>query len=219
MMIDEEYVSRLENLVKQMLIPLKNIPFNLVIKLLSGKEVIPFNRSDSTDKELIGILKDVAVEAGKQINEEGISRARANEVGNDIENFVKSAMQIYKLNPMTPTGKKGKKKSAGYPDLLFYHKDKPYYLECKTYNLKNIKSTQRSFFFSPSENFKVIHDTHHFLLSYEMYITDRNIYNCKYWKILSIESLSLDLKHEFNSNNKRIYAAESGAILLAEGSV
>jgi len=196
---------------------------NLVIESLTGKKVIPFDFNDPTDNELLDVLKNVALKAGKEINEEEIIRARANEVGNDIETFVKSAMQDYNLNPDIPTGASGKKKAMGYPDIIFYHSNGPYYLECKTYNLENIGTSQRSFYFSPSEDFKVIYDTHHFIISYEMYVASRkgnkNIYKCKHWKLLSIESLSLDVKYEFNSDNQRMYSGKDGTILLAEGEV
>jgi len=222
-MKDEKYISKLENAIKQMLTPLKDIPFNLVIESLTGKKVIPFDFNDSIDKELLDVLKNVALRAGRKINKVGITRARANEVGNDIEAFVKSAMQDRNLNPDIPTCASGRKKAMGYPDIIFYHSDRPYYLECKTYNLENIGTSQRSFYFSPSEDFKVVYDTHHFIISYEMYVAGRegnkNIYKCKHWKLLSIESLSLDVKYEFNSDNKRMYSGKDGAILLAEGEV
>ena len=119
------------------------------------------------------------------------------------------------------TGRKGKKKSTGYPDIIFFFKEKPYYLECKTYNLENISTTQRSFYFSPSDDFKVIYDTHHFLLSYEMVLDsqkgNKNVYRCRHYKIMSLEALSLDVKYEFNSDNRRMYSGARGAIILAEG--
>lgn len=222
-MKDEKYISQLENVIKQMLVPVKDIPFNLVIESLTGKKVIPFDFRDPTDKKLLDVLKSVAIKSGDKINEGGIIRARANEVGNDIEAFVKSAMQDYNLNPDIPAGPSGRKKAMGYPDIVFYHNDKPYYLECKTYNLENVGTSQRSFYFSPSEDFKVIYDTHHFIISYEMYVAGRerskNIYKCKHWKLLSIESLSLDVKYEFNSDNQRMYSGKNGTVLLAEGKV
>ena len=222
-MKDERYISKLENVIKQMLAPLKDIPFNLVIEHLTGKKVIPFDPNNQEDKELLEVLKTVALKAGKKINENGIISARANEVGNYIENFVKSALSEHNLKPGIPSGKSGKKKVMGYPDIIFYYKEKPYYLECKTYNQQNIGTTQRSFYFSPSEDFKVTYDTHHFVLSYEMFVSGRkdnkNIYKCRHWKILSLESLSLDVKHEFNSDNQRMYSGKDGTIILAEGEI
>lgn len=222
-MKDENYVSKLENAIKQMLSPLKDIPFNLVIEALSGKKVIPFEFKNQEDIELLEILKEVAIAGGKEINRYGIESRRANEVGNYIEAFVKKAMGQYGLNPSIPAGATGKKKATGYPDIIFFFKKKPHYLECKTYNLQNISTTQRSFYFSPSTDFKVVYNTHHFILSYEMFLDgrrgDKNLYKCKHYKILSLESLSLDVKYEFNSDNQRMYSGKNGAKILDEGDI
>jgi len=111
----------------------------------------------------------------------------------------------------------------GYPDIIFWFNGNPYYLECKTYNIENIETTQRSFYFSHSDEFKVIYDTIHFLLSYEIYVEgekgNKHIYKCKHYKILSIESLSVDVKYEFNSDNKRMYSGKDGTIILYEGEI
>ncbi len=78
----------------------------------------------------------------------------------------------------------------------------------------------RSFYLSPSENFKVTADAHHFVLSYEVYVSGRrknnNIYKYKSWKLVDVESLELDVKYEFNSDNLRLYKKE---LILAEGDV
>jgi len=73
-------------------------------------------------------------------------RSRPNEVGNDIEPYIKSALNSLGLNADVPIGPKGRKKSTGYPDILFWFNKSPYYLECKTYNIENIETTQRSFY-------------------------------------------------------------------------
>jgi len=87
----------------------------------------------------------------------------------------------------------------------------------------NIETTQRSFYFSPSYEFKVIYDAPHFILSFEIYVAgekgNKHIYKCKNYKILSIESLSLDVKYEFNSDNKRMYSGKDGTIILDEGKI
>lgn len=36
---------------------------------------------------------------------------------------------------------------------------------------------------------------------------------------LSIEPLALDVKYEFNSDNRRMYSGRDGAVLLAEGDI
>ncbi len=222
-MEQNDYIQRLENIVKQMLQPLKNIPFNLVIKAMTDKEVLKFDLSNKEHKEVLELLKQVAIDAGKEINKTGILRMRPNEVGNDIETYVRNSLNKLKLKADTPVGPSGNKKSVGYPDIIFWHKDNPYYLECKTYNEKNINTSQRSFYFSPSDEFKVIYDTVHFILSFEIYVAGQldanHIYKCKNYKILSIESLSLDIKYEFNSDNKRMYSGKDGTLILAEGEI
>ena len=218
-MKSNDYTERLENIIRQMLQPLKDIPFNLVIETMTGKKVISFDFAKSDHQEILGLLKQAVLKAGLEINKTGISRSRPNEVGNDIEPYVKSALNSLGLNADIPTGPKGRKKSTGYPDILFWSNKSPYYLECKTYNIENIETTQRSFYFSPSDEFKVIYDAPHFIVSFEIYVAGEHIYKCKHYKILSIESLSLDVKYEFNSDNKRMYSGKNGTVILAEGEI
>lgn len=218
-----DYTKRLESIIKQMLSPLKDIPFNLVIETMTGKKVLSFDFKDSDHKQILGLLKETALRSGQAINSTGILRSRPNEVGNDIEPFVRRTLNALNLNADVPTGPSGNKKSTGYPDVLFWFNKKPYYLECKTYNIENIETTQRSFYFSPSDEFKVIHDAPHFMLSFEIYVAGESgknhIYKCKHYKILSLESLSLDVKYEFNSDNKRMYSGENGTVILSEGDI
>ena len=222
-MSSNEYTKRLENVIIQMLQPLKDIPFNLVIESMTGKKIISFDFAKSDHQKILSLLKQAALNAGKEINKTGILRSRPNEVGNDIEPYVKNALNLLDINADIPIGPSGHKKSTGYPDILFWFNENPYYLECKTYNIKNIKTTQRSFYLSPSDEFKVIYDAPHFILSFEIYVAgeqgNKHIYKCKHYKILSIESLSLDIKYEFNSDNKRMYSGKDGTIILAEGEI
>jgi len=222
-MVNSEYTKRLENIIKQMLQPLKDIPFNLVIEAMTGKKVLSFDFTRPDHQEVLKLLKQAALNAGKEINKTGILRPRPNEVGNDIEPYVRNALNSLGLNADIPVGPSGHKKAMGYPDILFWFNETPYYLECKTYNIENIGTTQRSFYFSPSDEFKVIYDAPHLILSFEIYVAgesgENHIYKCKHYKILSIESLSLDVKYEFNSDNKRMYSGKDGTIILYEGEI
>lgn len=219
--MDKDYINRLEGVIKQMLTPLKDIPFNLVIESMTGRKVTPFDKENSQDQELLNVLIKVAKDTSVAINKKGIESKRPNEVGNYVEPYVRETMENYDLKPDIPSSSNGKKKNVGYPDVVFFYKGRPQYLECKTYNFQNVATTQRSFYFSPSENFKVIYDAHHFILSYQMEMVSQNkglgIYKCKHFKILSCETLSLDVKYEFNSDNARMYSGRNGTIILNEG--
>ncbi len=219
--MDKEYISALENVIKQMLVPLKGIPFGLVIESISGKKVIPFDKFDLLDSKLLGQLIEAANLAGMIINKTGIYSSRANEVGNAIEPFVIDGLNRIGLIARKPQTEAGKERSAGYPDIYFIDNfRRSNYLECKTYNKKSLESSLRSFYLSPSTDFKIIYDAHHFVLSYEIVEQKRsgamNLYRCSSWKLLSIEKLLVNVKYEFNADNKELYKEE---LILAEGEI
>ena len=217
--MSEKYTRKLEKIIKQMLTPLKGIPFNLVIESIADCKIIPFDKNNENDLIILENLKKVTVKAAKKINKKGISRTRPNEVGNDTEQFIIDALNEIGYKADIPHTKSGKKKSTGYPDIEFIdEKGNTNYLECKSYNIKNVATSFRSFYLSPSKDFKITKDAHHFVISFEVFIAGnkkgKDIYNCKSWKILSIEQLEVDVKYEFNSDNARLYSEE---LILAEG--
>jgi hypothetical protein len=217
--MNEEYVNKLEAVISKLLEPYRDIPFDVIINGLCGYKVIPFDLKDQRDSKLLSDLVKVAEHVCMEIDKNPIEKARANEVGNAIEKYVKEAFAENGYVAEVPSGKSGKKRSSGYPDIFLFDKHKrPTYIECKTYNHDNTDTTQRSFYFSPSNDFKVKFDAHHLVISFEIFVARRrgsvNIYKANGWKILSLENLYCDIKHEFNSDNKRLYSKE---LILAEG--
>jgi len=213
--------KELDGIISQMLKPLKGISLNIVIEGLSGYKIIPFDIKNKMDVDLLNTLKKVAKKAGREVNKTGIIRSRPNEVGNDIEPFVKNALNEFKMPATTPQTITGKHKSTGYPDIEFVDSNgRTNYLECKTFNIDNVDTSQRSFYLSPSEDFKITQDAHHFVISYEIYVAGRssanNVYKCSSWKLVTLDNLECDVKYEFNSDNKRLYASE---LILAEGKI
>lgn len=213
---EQEYVEKLESVIKQMIAPLKNIPLKLVLESISGKKVIPFDKDNLLHSELLEKLKKVSELACLRINEAGgILSQRVNEVGNKVELPIKNALrEIGFTDADVPVNKKGIKQSTGYPDLGFSFKDFYVYIECKTYNKNNIGTTRRSFYLSPTEGFKVTREAIHLVLSLEMEQKSAGVFVATAWKIVQIEKIDVDVKREFNSDNKRIYSAEN---ILAGG--
>ena len=208
--MSEKISKELEGVISQMLKPLKGLPLGIVIEGLSGYKAISYNDKSSKDKKVLEVLKKCANSVLKEVNKKGILRSRPNEVGNDIEPFVKDALNSFGYKADTPVTINGKKKSTGYPDIEFIDEfGRTSYLECKTFNINNINTTQRSFYLSPSDEFKITKNAHHFGISFEIFVKksigNKHLYKVKSWKILDLSKLELDVKHEFNSDNKRLY--------------
>lgn len=105
-----------------------------------------------------------------------------------------------------------KANSAGYPDREFTDNKRVVYLEVKSFaKTDKPKSTLRSFYLSPSDDFKVNKDALHLLIAFEV-IKEKDSYFVSGWKIVTVDKLLVDVKYEFNSDNKRLY--EEHAILI-----
>ena len=218
---NNEYIKKLEDTIAKFMAPLEGIPFPIAIKAISGHKVIPFDRGNKHDSDLLDKLCQAADIAGKQAFQDGIFRKRPNEVGNDIEPYVKEALKALGLQADTPLTQKQRRQVMGYPDIeVIDSNGRITYLECKTYNLANIGTTQRAFYFSPSrESCKVTADARHLIMSFQIEIAQRKgqqAYVPVHWRIYNTDSMVVQVKHEFNANNRQIYRQEA---LLAEGSI
>jgi len=214
----DEYTKQLENVIMQMLEPIKNVPFKVVLNFLTSKSIINFDSSNPDDKLLLEDIIKVADYCAAQMNAAGIYSRRENEVGNKIEPYIVDGLNHFGLKASKPKNEKGSIKTTGYPDIYFLDKSNRHnYLECKTYSEKNIHTSFRSFYFSPSKMPKIIYDARHFAISYQVQEIEReeneNLYKFTAWKILSLENLLVDVKHEFNSDNIRLYDPK---LILAE---
>ena len=219
----ERYIKELEKTISQFLKPLKNIPFKIAIKAMSGCDVIPFDKNNPNDEQLLEDLIAATKIATKNANERGIFTRRENEVGNHIEPFMIEALNQIGLIANKPETKEGRKKAVGYPDIFLKDRNgRPNYIECKTYNERNYQTTQRSFYYSPAErqtDFKAIYDARHLVVSFKIERAEREgkrSFIPVFWKIFSTDSLIGQIKHEFNSTNKQMYRDEA---LLAEGGI
>lgn len=218
-MINKKQQQALQNIITPMMQPLRDIPLWVVIEGLTGRKVLPFDPTDPKDKKVLKVLSKAARLTMASVNSTGIIRPRPNEVGNDIEPYVKRALNSLGYKADTPIAPSGTKRITGYPDIEFVDEfGRTNYLECKTFNIDNVSTTQRSFYLSPSDDFKVTKDAHHFVISFEIYLDGRqgtkNIYKCQSWKIVDVYNLLLDVKYEFNSDNRRMYSKD---LVLGEG--
>ena len=220
--MSDDYIKKLEDTVKIFIYPFKNIPFSIVIKTISGHKILPFDGNNRVNVELLEILRNACEEAMQTAHTQGIISSRANEVGNKIEPFVKDALNNNGVTADTPINSIGVKQTTAYPDILIERPNgEKIYLECKTYNIKNINTTQRAFYFQAAENSKIMHDAMHLMVSFEIKTAQRdgvNVFVPVSWKIYCLEGLLVQMKAEFNASNRDMYGV-NGLPLLAEGRI
>lgn len=218
--MDEKYVKDLEDTLQKFMVPLKDIPFSVVVKVLSGFSVIPFDKKSQENKTLLNKLIKAMQKATENANATGIFTNRPNEVGNHIEPFVRDALNEVGMEAIIPTTKNGKHKATGYPDIAIKDSDgRVTYLECKTYNLRSEESSFRTFYFQPSEEFKITSDAIHLLVGFEIKVETRSGKDAFVpisWHLYTLDKLKVQVKHEFNASNKQLYTTET---LLAEGKI
>ena len=188
----------------------RQIALPKLISILSGNEVFDWN------EELAPLFKQVAQDVLDQVEENPIRAERINEVGNTVELYVLKALENAGLDAGRPTPPSGRKKTAGYPDLFAAHKEDYFYIEIKTYSQKTINSGQRTFYVSPSDDFKVTRDGYHLLLAFSTDEIDEGVYSLTGFKLLDLYGLDCNLKLEFNASNKDLYGSDSGLIVLEE---
>jgi hypothetical protein len=198
--------------------PAKRIPFKEVILATTQHRILDIDNQNAAHRVLFQKLSTAATAAETKARTEGIFATRANEAGNHMEVFVKAALQEAGLPARTPVTTKGEAQTTGYPDVEILS-DPPCYLELKTYNATTADTTQRSFYYSPSEHPKVTHDALHLLLAYELEKTTRAgkpAFIPVHWKLITLQDLEVDLKFEFNQSNRGLYGKEAGKAILAE---
>ena len=221
-MDDKDRIAALEAVLAQMLKPVRNVPFSVIIRSLSEQRVIPIDLEDPQDIAILRQLEQMITTCAAELKAEPIVRPRPNEVGNDVETYVMRALIASRLPAARPTSSAGRGQSTGYPDIMF--KDaagRDFYLECKIFSHGTAATTMRSFYLSPSETFKVARDARHLLLAFGMEAEavsgSRNSrYSPRSYKLVDLHSLLCDVKYEFNSDNRRLY---SHTMILSEGDI
>lgn len=199
--------------------PTKHIPFKEVILATTQHRILDFDPHNAAHRTLFQKLSAAATAAAAKARAEGVFSARANEAGNHMELFVKAALKEAGLTARTPVTTDGDAQTTGYPDVEILS-DPPCYLELKTYSATTANTTQRSFYYSPSEHPKVTRDALHLLLAYELEKTTRDgqtAFIPVHWKLITLQDLQVDLKFEFNQSNRGLYGKDAGKALLGEG--
>lgn len=215
------YAERFIEIAEAIKQPIRDVPFGVVIRALYGHEAVPFDHSNAQHLCYRDGLLDAAHEVVRSTATQPLVAKRPNEAGNAIEECLLAALKCQPgWTAEKPRTKQGAAKASGYPDLKVTvsidGRHGSFYLECKTYDASKedvLSSTFRSFYLSPSEDGKVTCAALHFLLAFGLK-NQNGQYSASAFKLLSLDNLSLDMKFELNSDNRRLYSGRDGATLL-----
>ena len=198
--------------------PAKRIPFKEAIFATTRNRILDFDTNNPTHRELFRKISVAASDALTNARTAGLFSARANEAGNHMESFVRASLKNSGLTARVPVTTAGEAQAVGYPDVEILG-DPPCYVELKTYNASTADTTQRSFYYSPSEHPKVTHDALHLLLAYELTKTERAgkiAFVPAHWKLITLQDLEVDLKFEFNQSNRGLYGKDAAKAQLGQ---
>jgi len=177
--------------------------FHEVIKELTGYDVIRVAEATVTTDRLLGILDQVSRKAGSDMIENPIVRPRPNEVGNDIEHRIQTALRNEDGVSVVPMSY-----STGYPDIKVNLTDiqETIFIECKTFGIGKGALAMRSFYLSPGPAIrsKIDCDALHVVISYEMQRSG-DIYTPCFYKLVDLYDLPCRLKEEWQSTNRYLY--------------
>jgi hypothetical protein len=199
----------------------KHIPFKEVIQATTQHRVLDFDTNTPAHLHLRRELQRAAELTLWRARQTGLSAARANEAGNQLEPLVKAALREVGLDARTPATTAGNAQSSGYPDVEIAGAV-PCYLELKTFSTATVNTTQRSFYYSPSATPKVTRDALHLLLAFELTkgaAAGGGTFMPVRWKLISLQDLAVDLKFEFNQSNRGLYGLGSASTRLGEGTL
>jgi hypothetical protein len=213
--------STLQSTLSELTKPAKQIPFKEVILATTHHRVLDLDTNNPAHAALQKKILLAAEAAAAKASREGLFAVRANEAGNHMEPFVKTALREAGLQARTPVNAAGEAQTTGYPDIEILS-DPPCYLELKTYSATSANTTQRSFYYSPSEHPKVTRDALHLLLAYQLERIARDgktAFVPVHWKLLTLQDLQVNLKFEFNQSNRGLYGKDAAKSLVAEGEI
>jgi len=185
------------------------IPLPELIHELSGYEV--FDWEGSARDWLVTVGERVLEEA----NREPISARRVNEVGNRVENLVLKVMEELGGDCRRPSGPSGRVKAAGYPDLWMESEGLDAYVELKTFSAHTQRSSQRTFYVSPSDDFKVTRNAYHLLLAFSTRKVGENLYELVDFYWVDLYHLNCRVKVEFNASNRDMYQEEGDMVIAS----
>ncbi len=197
-----------------------DVKFSTVIESSTGKLIYPVDPSSKAGAEILAGIRTAMKEILKRFNQDDSptsSESRINEVSSYFEDALLEEIDaIPELSCELPRTAEGNLQRSGYPDLKVIHNESGMvtYLDPKLVATGSLKSSLRTFYFTPrTTTNKVLENAHHLLIGIEH---DGNTGNWKFlkWHVVDLSDFKVRLKAEFQASNKDLYIDE---LLIDEG--
>ena len=130
---------------------------------------------------------------------------RMNEVGLQIEQLLMESLDAHGAQVQRPRTRSGRGQSSGYPDLWVQWQGQSFYVEVKTFSSHTLKSSQRTFYFSVSEDPKVTENAIHLLAGFEIEKRDDSHHRIVAYHLVDLRELPCKVKVEYNASNRELY--------------
>lgn len=178
------------------------ISFPELVKTTTGHDAIQLNTSIEQDAFLLNEIVKSAKNyiAYTKRTHQRYEGGRINDVGKRIEEAFVEELKKSNLTPTLLT-------KSGYPDIMMRDtKNRVTYLESKAIS-KGWDSSLRSFYYTNGNKIKF--DARHLLIAWRIEEESARYWKVAGWKLCDLYNLNkLDIKLEFNSNNKVLYSDE-----------
>ncbi|MEM7700226.1 MAG: hypothetical protein AAF236_17675 [Verrucomicrobiota bacterium] len=192
----------------------EDVPFASLIEQSTDRQVIAVDPSDQISAELLSVIETAMASIFVKFNQtdsEPNQEKRINEVSSHFEEALREAITAEAgWTCDYPRNAEGNLQRAGYPDLMIRHEASGLtaYLDPKLVEQGSLKSSLRTFYFTPRrETSKVLHDAHHLLIGIEH---DGNTGDWRYlrWHLVDLSDFRVRLKAEFQASNRDLYVPE-----------
>lgn len=189
----------------------EDVPFRDVIRLATGREILPLNPEATPDRAILDAVSSALSESIARLNlPESPVRAetRINEVSRHFElALLDSIGRLPGFSCARPATASGGAQSSGYPDLLIRHlpSGRVAYLDPKLFHSGSLESSLRTFYFTPrGDTNKILHDAHHLLAGIEH---DGQVGKWAFtgWKLVDLHGFRVRLKAEYQAANRDLY--------------
>lgn len=193
----------------------QDIPFAEVIAASTGKRVLAFDPGGGAEQEIFDAIRRAMDRVMERMNRPESLTNQQSRINECSAHFEESIRHFLNAEPgiecEPPRTQGGTLQRAGYPDLRLVHEatGRVVYLDPKLVEQDALKSSLRTFYYTPAEETgKILDDGSHLLIGIEH---DGNTGRWKFlrWHLVDLGGLKVRLKAEFQADNRDIYRPES----------